>query len=236
MTKNVAAQKLSPGKRAEEAVRLLESLYPDAQCSLKSDGEAWRLLVMARLSAQCTDERVNEVCVSLFRAFPTAQAMAEAPIEEIEKIIRPCGLYRGKAQSIKSASEIISDKYGGRVPDTMEELLALPGVGRKIANLVLGDVYGKGGIVADTHCMRICARLGFYPEGDKDPLKTEKIMEALIAREKQSEFCHRLVIFGRDICTARSPSCGRCPLRGICLHYENIRDTDKPTERTQEKQ
>ena len=236
MTKNVAAQKLSPGKRAEEAVRLLESLYPDAQCSLKSDGEAWRLLVMARLSAQCTDERVNEVCVSLFRAFPTAQAMAEAPIEEIEKIIRPCGLYRMKAKNIKDASEIISDKYGGRVPDTMEELLALPGVGRKIANLVLGDVYGKGGIVADTHCMRICARLGFYPEGDKDPLKTEKIMEALIAREKQSEFCHRLVIFGRDICTARSPSCGRCPLRGICLHYENIRDTDKPTERTQEKQ
>ena len=216
MTKNVAAQKLSPKNRADEAARLLESLYPDAQCSLKSDGEAWRLLVMARLSAQCTDERVNEVCVSLFRAFPTARAMADAPIEEIEKII--------------------SDKYGGIVPDTMEELLALPGVGRKIANLVLGDVYGKGGIVADTHCMRICARLGFYPEGDKDPLKTEKIMEALIAREKQSEFCHRLVIFGRDICTARSPSCGRCPLRGICLHYENIRDTDKPTERTQEKQ
>ena len=236
MTKNVAAQKLSPKNRADEAVRLLESLYPDAQCSLKSDGEAWRLLVMARLSAQCTDERVNEVCVSLFRVFPTAQAMAEAPIEEIEKIIRPCGLYRGKAQSIKSASEIISDKYGGIVPDTMEELLALPGVGRKIANLVLGDVYGKGGIVADTHCMRICARLGFYPEGDKDPLKTEKIMEALIALEKQSEFCHRLVIFGRDICTARSPSCGRCPLRGICLHYENIRDTDKHTERTQDKQ
>ena len=236
MTKNVAAQKLSPKNRADEAARLLESLYPDAQCSLKSDGEAWRLLVMARLSAQCTDERVNEVCVSLFRAFPTARAMADAPIEEIEKIIRPCGLYRGKAQSIKSASEIISDKYGGIVPDTMEELLALPGVGRKIANLVLGDVYGKGGIVADTHCMRICARLGFYPEGDKDPLKTEKIMEALIAREKQSEFCHRLVIFGRDICTARSPSCGRCPLRGICLLYENIRDTDKPPERTQEKQ
>ena len=236
MTKKIAAQKLSSEKRAEEAVRLLESLYPDAQCSLKSDGEAWRLLVMARLSAQCTDERVNEVCVSLFRAFPTARAMADAPIEEIEKIIRPCGLYRGKAQSIKRASEIISDKYGGIVPDTMEELLALPGVGRKIANLVLGDVYGKGGIVADTHCMRICARLGFYPEGDKDPLKTEKIMEALIAREKQSEFCHRLVIFGRDICTARSPSCGRCPLRGICLHYENIRDTDKHTERTQDKQ
>ena len=214
MTKKIAAQKLSPKNRADEAVRLLESLYPDAQCSLKSDGEAWRLLVMARLSAQCTDERVNEVCVSLFRAFPTARAMADAPIEEIEKIIRPCGLYRGKAQSIKSASEIISDKYGGRVPDTMEELLALPGVGRKIANLVLGDVYGKGGIVADTHCIRISGRLGLTDSTNQ--VIVERELDKLIPKDRQTDFCHRLVLFGRETCSARSPQCDSCCLNDLC--------------------
>ena len=196
----------------------LKKLYPDAQCSLESGGDPWRLLVMARLSAQCTDERVNIVCRDLFRELPTANAMAEASIEQIEGLIKSCGLYRGKAKSIKEFSEILVRDHDGCVPDTMEELLALPGVGRKIANLILGDVFKKGGIVADTHCMRICGRLGFYPEGQKDPLKTERIMTPLIPKEEQSDFCHRIVQFGRDVCTARSPKCGECPLAEVCLH------------------
>ena len=154
----------------------------------------------------------------MFDALPTPEAMAQAPLEQIEELIKPCGLYRGKAKSIREASRILCEEYGGRVPDTMEELLALPGVGRKIANLILGDVYGKGGIVADTHCMRICGRLGFYPAGKKDPLLTERVMDELIERSEQSAFCHRLVLFGRDVCTARSPDCGACPLRGLCRY------------------
>lgn len=208
--------KITPEMRATEAELRLRTLYPDAACSLEASDDPWRLLVMARLSAQCTDERVNIVSRDLFLAFPTAWDMASAPIEKIEELIRACGLYRGKAKSIKEASQILCEKYGGRVPDTMEELLSLPGVGRKIANLILGDVYKKGGIVADTHCMRICGRLGFYENGGKDPIKTEKIMSPLLPTELQSDFCHRLVMFGRDICTARSPKCGECPLDDIC--------------------
>ena len=169
--------KITDKIRALEADSRLAELYPDALCSLEADGDPWRLLVMARLSAQCTDERVNIVCRDLFRAFPDAASMAQAPIEEIENLIKSCGLYRGKAKSIKEASQIVIEKYNGEIPSAMDELLSLPGVGRKIANLLLGDIFGLGGIVADTHCMRICGRLGFYPEGQKDPLKTEKIME-----------------------------------------------------------
>lgn len=205
-------------ERAEKFSAILKKLYPEAICSLEADGDPWRLLVMARLSAQCTDERVNIVCRDLFAAFPTAEKMAAAPIEEIENLIRSCGLYHGKAQSIKEMSKIVTEKHGGRVPDTMEELLALPGVGRKIANLVLGDVYHKGGIVADTHCIRICGKLGFYPEDRKDPLKTEKDMEKLLPREEQSDFCHRIVHFGRDICCARNPKCSDCPAKALCAH------------------
>ena len=205
-------------RRAAEIVEILRGLYPDAECSLQAGEDPWRLLVMARLSAQCTDERVNMVSEGLFDALPTPQAMAQASQEQVEELIKPCGLYRGKAKSIREASRILCEEYGGRVPDTMEELLALPGVGRKIANLILGDVYGKGGIVADTHCMRICGRLGFYPAGKKDPLLTERVMDALIERSEQSAFCHRLVLFGRDVCTARSPDCGACPLRGLCKY------------------
>lgn len=203
-------------EKAEKFSRILEKLYPEAVCSLEADGDPWRLLVMARLSAQCTDERVNIVCRELFASFPTAETMAAAPIGEIEEIVRPCGLFRGKAKSIKEMSGIITEKYGGKVPDEMEDLLALPGVGRKIANLVLGDVYKKGGIVADTHCIRICGRLGFYPEEKKDPVYTEKVMEKLIPREKQSDFCHRIVHFGRDVCDARKPGCENCPARELC--------------------
>lgn len=204
--------------RAAAIIQVLKELYPDAICSLDAGEDPWRLLVMARLSAQCTDERVNMVSEGLFAALPTPKAMADAPLDQIEGLIKSCGLYRGKAKSIRDASRILCEQYGGKVPDTMEELLALPGVGRKIANLILGDVYGKGGIVADTHCMRICGRLGFYPVDKKNPLLTEKVMEELVQRQEQSAFCHRLVLFGRDVCTARSPKCMGCPLRDYCKY------------------
>jgi len=225
--KKQAKIKASDKKRALAAVEGLKALYPEGVCSLESGGDPWRLLVMARLSAQCTDERVNIVCRQLFRVFPTAEAMANAPTEEIEELIKSCGLFRSKAKSIKESSGIIVRDFGGRVPDTMEALLSLPGVGRKIANLILGDVFQKGGIVADTHCMRICGRLGFYPEEQKDPLKTEKTMTPLIPTEEQSGFCHRIVQFGRDVCTARSPLCGECPLGEICLHKKTIRQKQR---------
>ena len=198
----------------------LERVYPEAQCALEAGGDPWRLLVMARLSAQCTDARVNLVCEELFRAFPDAAAMAVSDEEAVEALVRPCGLYRTKAESIRAFSRIITEEYGGAVPDTMDALLALPGVGRKIANLILGDVYGKGGIVADTHCIRICGRLGFYPESLKDPLKTEEIMTPLVPAEQQSDFCHRLVQFGRDVCTARAPKCAECVLKDVCAHAQ----------------
>ncbi len=212
--------RMTKNKRAALVSDELAKLYPDAPCALEAEGDAWRLLVMARLSAQCTDERVNLVSRELFRVFPTAWAMAEGDISRIEELIKSCGLFRGKAKSIKEASQIITEQYGGRVPDTMEELLGLPGVGRKIANLVMGDVYGRGGIVADTHCIRICGRLGFYPEGQKDPLKCERIMEKLIPREEQSVFCHRIVLFGREVCSARSPRCEDCTMREFCASYK----------------
>lgn len=200
------------------AVEILRQRYPDAECSLESGGDPWRLLVMARLSAQCTDERVNIVCRDLFREIPDAQAMADAPLAQIEELIRPCGLFRTKAKSLKESAAMLLTTYEGRVPDTMEELLSLPGVGRKIANLLLGDIYKKGGIVADTHCIRICGRLGFYDEELKDPLRVERILTPVIPVSEQSDFCHRIVHFGREICTARSPKCDGCPMRGICDH------------------
>lgn len=196
----------------------LREIYPEAECALQFGGEPWRLLVMARLSAQCTDARVNAVSVPLFERYPTLEDMADADISELEEFVRPCGLYRTKAASIKSACADVRDRFGGVVPDNMEDLLSLAGVGRKIANLLLGDIYGKGGIVADTHCIRICARLGFYPEKYKDPKKTEDIMSALIDQSEQSDFCHRIVQFGRDVCIARSPKCSECPMRDICKH------------------
>ena len=194
----------------------MKEIYPDSECALEYGGDPWRLLVMARLSAQCTDARVNIVCKELFEKFPDCASMANGDVSEIENVVKPCGLFRGKAKSIREASRIITDEYGGVIPDNMDELLALPGVGRKIANLILGDVYGKGGIVADTHCMRICGRLGFYPEGKKDPLTTEKIMDGYIERSEQSAFCHRIVNFGRDVCSAQSPKCEGCPVSDLC--------------------
>jgi endonuclease-3 len=200
----------------EKISAILEYLYPDAVCSLEYDGDPWRLLAAARLSAQCTDERVNIVCVPLFEKYPTAADMAEADIGELEAIIRPCGLYHTKAESLIASAKIITEQHGGQVPDTMDELLALPGVGRKIANLVLGDVFGKPGIVADTHCIRINGRFGFYPETLKDPAKVEKILDTIVPKETQADYCHRMVLFGREYCIARSPRCTECPLKEHC--------------------
>ena len=197
----------------------LKEIYPYAVCALEWNGEPWRLLVMGRLSAQCTDARVNLVCRDLFKRFPTPKDMAEAELTEIEALIRSCGLYKTKAQSLKSSCKMLVNEYGGVIPDSMEELLKFPGVGRKIANLLLGDVYKKPGIVADTHCIRICGRLGAYSEEIKDPLKVEKTMSKIIAPTEQSDFCHRIVQFGRDFCSARNPKCDVCPIRDHCKHF-----------------
>ena len=196
----------------------LEKLYPEALCALEWQGEPWKLLIMGRLSAQCTDARVNLVARELFSAYPTPEAVAAAELADLERIIRPCGLYHVKAQNTKDACALLVHEFGGRIPDTMEELLRFPGVGRKVANLLLGDLYGIGGIVADTHCIRICGRFGMYPESLKDPVRVERIMNELVLPEARCDFCHRIVQFGRDVCTARSPHCDRCPLATLCEH------------------
>ena len=202
----------------KKIVSALEEIYPDASCALEYGGEPWRLMVMARLSAQCTDARVNEVCRVLFEKFPTLDELADAPLEEIARIIRPCGLWQKKSENIKDECIILRERFGGVLPDNMDDLLSLPGVGRKIANLLLGDIYKMPAIVADTHCIRICGRFGMYPETLKDAHKVEKIMSALVEPQRQSDFCHRIVQFGRDVCMARSPMCAKCPLRENCEH------------------
>ncbi len=204
--------------KAKTIVETLKERYPDAECSLTYGGDPWRLLIMARLSAQCTDARVNIVCETLFEKYPTAADMAAGRQDEIEAIVRPCGLFRTKAASIREISVLLTEKYGGKVPSDMDELLSLPGVGRKIANLIRGDVFGLPAVVTDTHCIRIAGRLGFYPEEEKSPEKAERVLCAAIDPEEQSDFCHRLVLFGREICTARSPRCGDCPLSPFCAH------------------
>ena len=206
-------------ERILQIANILEGLYPDALCALEWDRAPWKLLIMGRLSAQCTDARVNIVCRELFARFPTPQALAEGNISEIEAIVRPCGLYRVKAQNIKDACALLETQYGGIIPDSMEELLKFPGVGRKVANLLLGDLYHKGGTVADTHCIRICGRFGMYPESIKDPVKVEKLMDELLPMELRCDFCHRIVQFGRDVCTARAPRCAECPVAGLCAHH-----------------
>lgn len=197
---------------------VLRGLYPDAVCSLAYEGDPWRLLVMARLSAQCTDERVNQVSVGLFARYPTAASMAEADYEELCALIRPCGLFRTKADSLIRSAKLLCETYRGRVPDTMEALLSLPGVGRKIANLILGDVYGIPGIVADTHCIRLNARFGFYPETVRDPEQVERVLREIVPPPEQAAYCHRMVLFGREYCTARGPRCGECPAAACPRH------------------
>ena len=204
--------------RMARIVEKLKELYPEALCALEWQGEPWKLLIMGRLSAQCTDARVNLVCRDLFAAYPTPHTLAKASVEEIEGYIRSCGLYHVKAQNTKDACAMLVNEYNGVLPDTMEELLKFPGVGRKVANLLLGDIYHKGGIVADTHCIRICGRFGMYPETLKDPVKVERIMNELVEPAEISDFCHRIVQFGRDTCSARAPKCNTCPLRELCEH------------------
>ena len=206
--------------RMREIVSLLEARYPEVICALEYEGDPWKLLVMGRLSAQCTDARVNIACRDLFAHFPTAETLAYAPIEAVEADVRGCGLYHVKAQNIIDASRMLVEEFGGVLPRTMEEMLRFPGVGRKVANLVLGDVYRIPGVVTDTHCIRICGRLGMYPESEKSPPKIEKILSELIEPNKQTDFCHRIVWFGREVCTARSPQCDACPLGDLCRHKE----------------
>ena len=203
-------------ERLAAIVDRLKQVYPESECALKYGGDPWRLLVMGRLSAQCTDARVNEVSVPLFEKYPTAQSMAEADISELEEIIRPCGLYRMKAANLKDASRMLVSEYGGVLPSEMDALLRFPGVGRKIANLLIGDIFGGEAVVCDTHCIRICARLGMYSEKLRDPNKIEMILRELIDLREGSDFCHRIVNFGRQICLARSPKCDICPLLHLC--------------------
>ena len=203
-------------ERMAALIALLEELYPSAECALKYGGDPWRLLVMGRLSAQCTDARVNEVCVELFRELPTVYDFAEAPLFRIEELIRSCGLFRMKAQNLQDAARLLITEYGGEVPDSMDELLKIPGIGRKIANLLLGDLFGQPAIVADTHCIRLAARFGFVPKGEKDPYKVEKALAAITPPEKSADLCHRIVFFGREVCTARNPHCDGCPARDLC--------------------
>ena len=191
----------------------LEKLYPAAECGLHFEGDPWRLLVMAILSAQCTDKRVNQVAEALFARFPTPQSIVDSAEGELEEYVRSCGLYRMKAKNIRAACEMLCRDYGGAVPSGMDDLLRLPGVGRKIANLMLGDVFDQPAIVTDTHCIRLSGRFGFTP-GVTDPLKVERALSAVIPQAEQAAFCHRLVRLGRDFCTARAPKCDVCPLRG----------------------
>lgn len=213
---SASAPDLKDPARVNAIVAALTERYPDAECALQYDGDPWRLLVMGRLSAQCTDARVNIVCRDLFRVYPDCASMAQADLPTLEKLIFSCGVYKVKAANIRDFSEKIMTDFGGTVPDTMEDLLTLPGVGRKIANLILGDVYHKPAIVADTHCIRISGRLGLADSAD--PVKVERSLVPIILPDVSADFCHRLVWFGRDVCTARSPRCNECPLRarGLC--------------------
>ncbi|MBQ7847726.1 MAG: endonuclease III [Clostridia bacterium] len=208
--------------KAKEAILRLEKIYPEAKCALEHSDEPWRLMIMARLSAQCTDMRVNEVCRTLFEKYPTPESLAEASLSDVEAIVRPCGLYRVKAHDIISECRLLISKYGGRVPDTMDELLEFDGVGRKVANLLLGDVHGLPAVVVDTHCMRITKRLGLVSEDIKDPHKIELVLKELLPPEKQSDFCHRIVDFGRDTCDARRPDCQSCALSDICDYFQKM--------------
>lgn len=202
-------------KQALEIIERLKNEYPDADCTLDYD-DAWKLLVSVRLAAQCTDARVNVVVQDLYAKFPTMEALAAADVNEIEEIVRPCGLGKSKARDISLCMKMLMEEYGGRVPDDFDALLKLPGVGRKSANLIMGDVFGKPAIVTDTHCIRLTNRMGLV-DGIKEPKKVEMALWKIIPPEEGSDFCHRLVYHGRDVCTARTkPYCDKCCLVDIC--------------------
>ena len=201
-------------KKVSSIIEILKQRYPEAPCALHYSKD-YELMIAVRLSAQCTDARVNLVTPALFAAYPTLEAMAAASIPDVENYIHSCGFYRQKAKDIVQACQLLLEKHGGKVPGTMEQLLQLPGVGRKTANLLLGDLYGvPGSTVCDTHCIRICGRLGLSK--GKDPEKVEQQLRKLLPPEESSDFCHRIVLFGREVCIARNPKCSECPLAIHC--------------------
>lgn len=202
-------------QRAIEIIERLKKEYPDADCTLEYES-AWKLLVSVRLAAQCTDARVNQIVPILYKKYPTVEALADALVEDIEEIVRPCGLGKSKARDISACMKMLRDEYDCKVPDQFDELLRLPGVGRKSANLIMGDVFGKPAIVTDTHCIRLVNRMGLV-DGIKEPKKVEMALWKIIPPEEGSELCHRFVIHGRDICSARTaPKCDECCLQDIC--------------------
>jgi len=210
--------------KALQAVDGLERVYP-AKCSLEYQ-KPHELLMAVRLSAQCTDARVNMVTGPLFEAYPTPQAFAEADVADVERLIQSCGLYKTKARDLVGIGKVLTEQYGGRVPDTIEELVKLPGVGRKTANLVVGDIYGKPAVVCDTHCIRITNLLGLTT--GTDPLKVELQLRDILPMDRANDFCHRLVLFGRETCIARRPRCQGCPLQGCCDHGQGLDSRPDP--------
>ena len=203
-------------EKVQNIIDILKERYPDPACALHYEKD-YELMIAVRLSAQCTDARVNLITPALFAAYPTLEAMANAPVEDVENYVHSCGFYRQKAKDIVAACQILLTEHGGKVPDNMEALLKLPGVGRKTANLLLGDLYSvPGSVVCDTHCIRICGRLGLSTS--KEPEKVESQLRAILPPEESSDFCHRIVLFGRDVCTARAPKCSGCPLSVFCSH------------------
>lgn len=207
-------------EQINEIISRLEMEYPSAKCSLEY-GKDYELLFATRLAAQCTDERVNKITPSLFTRYPTLESIANAEIADVEELVRSCGFYHTKARDIVDCANAILERHGGRVPDTMEELTNLPGVGRKTANLILGDVFGKPSVVVDTHCIRLTNRIGLV-DGVKDPQKIETALREILPSEKSSDFCHRLVLHGREVCNARKPMCERCCVRHVCKEFDGF--------------
>lgn len=204
-------------EKVEAIISILKERYDDALCALNYEKD-YELMIAVRLSAQCTDARVNLVTPALFAAYPTLEAMASADIARVETLVHSCGFYKHKARDIVLACQMLLSDYGGKVPGTMEELLKLPGVGRKTANLLLGDIFHvPGSVVCDTHCIRICGRLGLSQ--GKEPEKVEQQLRAILPPEESSDFCHRIVMYGREICTAQRPKCHECPLRPYCTYF-----------------
>ncbi len=201
-------------QRALAIIERLKAAYPQAICSLDYD-EAWKLLIAVRLSAQCTDERVNLITPLLFKKYPTMQAVADSDIDELTEIVRPCGLGPSKARDIRACMNYLIDRHDGNIPDNMEELLALPGVGRKSANLILGDVYHQPAVVADTHCIRLSGRMGLT-DGTKDATSVEKQLRSILPLEESNDFCHRLVLHGREVCRSQKPKCDECNCADVC--------------------
>ena len=207
-------------EKVNAIIEVLKKRYPEAPCALHYSKD-YELMIAVRLSAQCTDARVNLVTPALFAAYPTLEAMAAADITDVENYVHSCGFYKHKARDIVLGCQMLLTDYEGKVPDTMEKLLRIPGVGRKTANLLLGDLYAvPGSVVCDTHCMRICERLGLSK--GREPEKVEKQLRAILPPEESSDFCHRIVLFGRDICTARNPQCSQCPLSPFCRHISGV--------------